>query len=91
VLELSEIDYKLDLIIEKLTVSKLDNSFLLSFSFLSVLFSLGNLILADLLYREILTVGAILYFLFSFHFHWTNIGITYPNQIVFKILKNFSC
>jgi hypothetical protein len=64
---LSEIDYTLNLIIEKLIVSKLDNSFLLSFSFLSVLFSLSNLILADLLYREILTVGAILYFLFSFY------------------------
>lgn len=64
---MSEIDYKLDLIIEKLAVSKLDNSFLLSFSFLSILFSLANLILADFLYREILTVGAILYFLFSFY------------------------
>ena len=64
---MSEIDRKLELIIEKLAVSKLDNSFLLAFSFLSVLFSLGNLVLKDLLYREVLTVGAILYFLFSFY------------------------
>lgn len=65
--DLSEIDNKLELIIEKLAVSKLDNSFLLGFSFLSVLFSLGNLVLTDLFYREVLTIGAILYFLFSFY------------------------
>lgn len=64
---MSEIDNKLELIIEKLAVSKLDNSFLLGFSFLSVLFSLSNLVLTDLLYREVLTIGAILYFISSFY------------------------
>jgi len=64
---LSEIDNKLELIIEKLAVSKLDNSFLLGFSFLSVLFSLGNIALTDLSHREVVTIGAILYFLFSFY------------------------
>jgi len=64
---MNETDKKLDLILEKLAVSKLDGSFLLGFSFLSVLFSLSTLLLTEPLYRGILIIGAILYFLFSFY------------------------
>jgi len=63
----SGVDRKLDEILEKLAVSKVDNSFLIGFSFLSILFGLSNLIFKELLYRQILMVGAVVYFLLSFY------------------------
>jgi hypothetical protein len=63
---LSDIDQKLDQLLEKLTISKLDNSFLLSFSILSVLFGFSNVVLPEGILRESITIGAIGYFVFSF-------------------------
>ena len=64
---LREIDRKLDEILEKLSVSKVDNIFLVGLSILSILFGLSNLVLTDLSHRQILMIGAVIYFLFSFY------------------------
>ena len=64
---MSEIGRKLDEILEKLAVSKLDNTFLVGLSFLSILFGLSNLILREPLHRQALMIGAVIYFLFSFY------------------------
>jgi hypothetical protein len=64
---LSEIDRKLDEILEKLAVSKVDNSFLLGFSFLSILFGLSNLILNEQFHKKVLMIGAVIYFVVSFY------------------------
>lgn len=62
-----EVDRKLDEILEKMAVSKVDNSFLIGFSFLSILFGLSNLILREFLHRQVLMIGAVAYFLSSFY------------------------
>ena len=62
-----EIDEKLDEVLEKLTVSKLDNSFVIALSFLSILFGLSNLLLTDLSHRRTLMIGAVAYFLVPFY------------------------
>jgi len=62
-----EIDKKLDEILEKLAISKVDNSFLIGFSILSILFGLSNLVLREIFHRQVLLIGAVIYFLFSFY------------------------
>lgn len=64
---MSEIDRKLTEILKKLAIQKVDNSFLVGFSFLSLLFGLSNLILNDLFHRQILMIGSVVYFLVSFY------------------------